>query len=167
MRVRSVVKTSYFISNELLTELEDAHIRTGVSKEKLSKRCLLRYLRMLNNHYLEKDNVIGYQTRGIGYNRLNFRWTAAEYVFLQQVRYHLRLSISFLVCKAIKRYLSRIVRAIIALKRMKKDWNHLFNKLLERFKKFQIYWANFRKDFILNKHGTSTFFRYNFDFYHY
>jgi len=176
MEVRERIKTSYFISNDLLKELEEAHKKTGINKEKLAQRCLLKFLRVLDKIWLNKDNVIGYQSRGKCYGRLNFHWTAKEYVFLLQLRYYLRISISCLLSRAIKKYIQQIVRTILRIQNnYDADLNKSLKKSLEKIDSFKIFCANIRKDIPIPKDGSMPlllydnipFFCYSLDFFHY
>ena len=149
MNIRNTIKTSSTIPYLLAEELKKQAKICGISQEKLARRVLLQFIRHLDRAEITGDNVVSYNKRGSNCKPVYFRWDAKEYAILQQLRLKTRFSVSFILAMALRKFLNKIVRAILRKKGKNSTIsNHFFVKQLTRLRRFFIYWPNIDTDIL-------------------
>jgi hypothetical protein len=141
-----IIQTTLYIHKSILEMLNRGTETTGESRTAIIKHLMQRVMSD-NNKMLESYSRIKYQARDEkeNWHRLHITICEYEYEYYLDMRKFYKMSVSFILAYAIKRYLNAVVYALLDIDKNTDNYHYrnyiLIKKTLDGIICWQIYWG--------------------------
>jgi hypothetical protein len=141
-----IIQTTLYIHKSMLEMLNRGTAITGESRTAIIKHLMQRVMSD-NNKMLESYYRIKYQARDEkeNWHRLHITISEYEYEYYLDMRKFYKMSVSFILAYAIKRYLNAVIYALLDINKNTDNYRYrnyiLIKKTLDGIICWQIYWG--------------------------
>ncbi len=141
-----IIQTTLYIHKSILEMLNRGSVITGESRTAIIKH-LMQRLMSDNRKMLQSYSRIKYQARDDkeNWHRLHIIISEYEYEYYLDMRKFYKMSVSFILAYAVKRYLNEVVYALLDMNNNTDNYRYrnyiLIKKILDGIICWQIYWG--------------------------